>query len=444
MAQGATSAPIWPLISDAVENSVILAVITALLMIPLSLGLGVLAAVLRGRWLDHVISVASLAAIALPEFVIGSLLVGVFFVGLDWLPPVAIVAPGANPLDHPAKLVLPIATLLLASLAAGVRMVRAGMVEVLQTEYVQTARLNGVSERRVLWRYALRNALPTSVQILAQNLQWLIGGIIITENVFAYPGIGSDARDRRREPRPHARDVGRDADRGRVRAAQSGRRPARDAARPEAAGARMTGRLRFLRSFSGALGAGIVVFVVLVALFGRYLAPHDPSEPIGVPLSDASSNALLGTDFLGRDVFSRLLYGGRSVILVALAATLLAYAVGLAIGLIAGYSRSLVDPLLMRSVDVLLAFPPLLLLLILITGAGHGRRRPDRRRRASSRRRPSAASSGRPRRSRPCAPTWRPRSRAASARSRSSGARCCRTSSRRCSSTRGCASRSRS
>jgi len=191
MAQGATSAPIWPLISDAVVNSVILALITALLMIPLSLGLGVVAAVLRGKWPDHVISVASLAAIALPEFVIGSLLIGVFFVGLDWLPPVAIVAPGASPLDDPEKLVLPVATLLLASLAAGIRMVRAGMIEVLQTEYVQTARLNGVSERRVLWRYALRNALPTSVQILAQNLQWLIGGIIITENVFAYPGIGS-------------------------------------------------------------------------------------------------------------------------------------------------------------------------------------------------------------------------------------------------------------
>ena len=192
MAQGATSAPIWPLISDAVENSVILALITALLMIPLSLGLGVVAAVVRGRWLDQVISIASLAAIALPEFVIGSLLVGIFFVGFDILPPVAILAPGENPLEHPTRLVLPVATLLLASLAAGIRMVRAGMVEVLQTEYVQTARLNGVSERRVLWRYALRNALPTSVQILAQNLQWLIGGIIITENVFAYPGIGSE------------------------------------------------------------------------------------------------------------------------------------------------------------------------------------------------------------------------------------------------------------
>ena len=191
MAQGATSAPIWPLISDAVKNSVILAVITALLMIPLSLGLGVLAAVLRGRWLDHVISVASLAAIALPEFVIGSLLVGVFFVWLDVLPPVAIIPPGQSPLSDPTKLILPVATLLLASLAAGIRMVRAGMVETLQAEYVMAARLNGLSERWVLWRYAMRNALAPSVQVLAQNLQWLIGGIIITETVFAYPGLGS-------------------------------------------------------------------------------------------------------------------------------------------------------------------------------------------------------------------------------------------------------------
>ena len=191
LAQGQKHAPVWGLISDPVKNSLILAVITALFMIPLSLGLGAIAAVYAGRPADHAISIMSLAAIALPEFVIGSLLIGVFFVGLDWLPPVAIVAPGASPLDDPEKLVLPVATLLLASLAAGIRMVRAGMIEVLQTEYVQTARLNGVSERRVLWRYALRNALPTSVQILAQNLQWLIGGIIITENVFAYPGIGS-------------------------------------------------------------------------------------------------------------------------------------------------------------------------------------------------------------------------------------------------------------
>ena len=195
LAQGEKHAPIWPLISDPVKNSLILAGVTALLMVPLSLLLGVAAGVFAGKPLDHLVSGASLAAIALPEFVIGSLLVGVFFVGLHLLPPVAIVPPGEDPLSHPTKLVLPVLTLLLASLAAGVRMVRAGMVEALQTEYVQVARLNGLSERRVLWRYALRNALGPSVQVLAQNLQYLIGGIIVTETVFAYPGLGSTLVD---------------------------------------------------------------------------------------------------------------------------------------------------------------------------------------------------------------------------------------------------------
>ena len=245
LAQGEKSAPVWDLISDPVKNSLILAAIAALFMIPLSLGLGAIAAVYAGKPVDHVISIGSLAAIALPEFVIGSLLIGVFFVGLDWLPPVALVAPGGDPLSDPTKLVLPVATLLLASLAAGIRMVRAGMIEVLQTEYVQTARLNGLAEKRVLVRYAMRNALAPSVQVLAQNLQWLIGGIIITETVFAYPGIGSNAGHGGGQPRRHARAVGGDADRRGLRDAQPRRRPDRAAAGAEAAGAGMTGRLRF-------------------------------------------------------------------------------------------------------------------------------------------------------------------------------------------------------
>ena len=191
LAQGAKHAPVWDLIANPVRNSLILALVTAIFMIPLSLALGALSAVFAGRPIDHAISIGSLAAIALPEFVIGSLLIGVFFVWLDVLPPVAIIPPGDDPLSHPTKLILPVATLLLASLAASIRMVRAGMIEVLRTDYVQTARLNGLAERLVLWRYAMRNALAPSVQVLAQNLQWLIGGIIITEAVFAYPGIGS-------------------------------------------------------------------------------------------------------------------------------------------------------------------------------------------------------------------------------------------------------------
>ena len=134
----------------------------------------------------------------------------------------------------------------------------------------------------------------------------------------------------------------------------------------------MTSSFRFLRIRSGAVGLALVLLVIAVAFLGRYVAPHDPNAPVGAPLAGPSSTAHLGTDFLGRDVLSRLLYGGRSVIGLALAATVLAYAIGLAIGLIAGYSRSKVDPILMRTIDVMLAFPPLLFLLILITGAGTG------------------------------------------------------------------------
>jgi peptide/nickel transport system permease protein len=191
LAQGARSAPIWNLISGPLKNSAILAAITAILMIPLSLALGVLAAVRARKPTDHVISLGALASISLPEFVTGSLLIAVFFVGLRLLPPVALVPPGGDPLSTPRILVLPVLTLLCASLAGGIRMVRAGMLEVMDTEYVQSARLNGISERRVLWRYALRNALPPTVQILAQNLQYLVGGIIVTETVFSYPGIGT-------------------------------------------------------------------------------------------------------------------------------------------------------------------------------------------------------------------------------------------------------------
>lgn len=128
--------------------------------------------------------------------------------------------------------------------------------------------------------------------------------------------------------------------------------------------------LRLPRDTSGRIGVAIVVAVVAIALLGPLFAPHSPTKPLQPSASGPSAEALLGTDFLGRDVFSRLLYGGRSVLLLGGAATLLAYLAGGLIGLVAGYSRSLVDPLLMRGMDVILAFPPLLLLLVLVSGAG--------------------------------------------------------------------------
>lgn len=134
----------------------------------------------------------------------------------------------------------------------------------------------------------------------------------------------------------------------------------------------MKRRLRFARSPRGAVGLVIVVFVVVVALVGPYLTPYSPVKTVAGILQHPSGSYLLGTDYLGRDVLSRLLAGGRSVLAMGLAATALAYLLGLTIGLIAGYTRSFADGLLMRGVDVLLAFPPILFLLVLIAGAGRG------------------------------------------------------------------------
>jgi peptide/nickel transport system permease protein len=193
-AQGAES-PIWDQLRPRVANSLWLALITSLIVIPCSLLLGVTAARRAGRPADHAISITSLAIISLPEFVIGSALILVFFTWLDWLPPVALIPPGESALSHPKALVLPVLALLGATLAASIRMVRAGMIDVLRSDYVEMARLNGVAERAVVWRRALRNGLAPSVQILAQNVQYLIGGIIVVEYLFTYPGIGKEFVD---------------------------------------------------------------------------------------------------------------------------------------------------------------------------------------------------------------------------------------------------------
>jgi peptide/nickel transport system permease protein len=127
---------------------------------------------------------------------------------------------------------------------------------------------------------------------------------------------------------------------------------------------------RLTTTVSGKLGLSMLVVVVGVALLGPFFAPHGLATPIGAPGTPPSPSAPLGTDYLGRDVLSRVLDGGRSVIWIASAATLLSYAAGIPTGLIAGYRRSLIDPLLMRGVDVLLAFPALLILLLLVAGLG--------------------------------------------------------------------------
>jgi peptide/nickel transport system permease protein len=129
---------------------------------------------------------------------------------------------------------------------------------------------------------------------------------------------------------------------------------------------------RFLRSGEGALGLVLFTLIVATALIGPLVAPHPLGAPIGPPGSPPGHGALLGTDILGRDVFSRVLDGGVSVLWLSAATMALTYAIGGTIGMAAGLSQSWLDSALMRVVDLFLVFPPLLLLLLLITGAGTG------------------------------------------------------------------------
>lgn len=129
-------------------------------------------------------------------------------------------------------------------------------------------------------------------------------------------------------------------------------------------------RLRFLRTGRGRVGSVILVVVLLIALFGPFFAPYDPAALVGAPGQPPGGGFVLGTDYLGHDVLSRVLWGGRSVLWLAISSTTLAFLAGTMIGLVAGYSRNLLDPLLMRSVDVILVFPPLLFFLIAATAVG--------------------------------------------------------------------------
>jgi len=118
------------------------------------------------------------------------------------------------------------------------------------------------------------------------------------------------------------------------------------------------------------IGLGLVTFVVLLTLVGPLVAPHTPDELVGLPAEPPSGRFLLGTDYLGHDVLSRVLWGGRSVVWMAFAAATLGVAVGAAVGLLAAYSRSVTDDLLMRGMDVILAFPQIVFVLLFVSLLG--------------------------------------------------------------------------
>ena len=187
----ANNQPVSTLVGGRIVNSAVLVVLAGVIGTVLGVGLGVLAAARRDSVLDHVLSVGALAITALPEFVVAVLLV-IVFAAVVWhvFPAVSVFVPGTAPWSNPKELVLPVATLVIVIVPYVFRMMRASMIDALESDYVQMAQLKGVPRWRILLVHALPNGIAPTIQVIGLNFLYLAGGVVVVEYVFNYPGLG--------------------------------------------------------------------------------------------------------------------------------------------------------------------------------------------------------------------------------------------------------------
>ncbi|HWU64035.1 MAG TPA: ABC transporter permease [Ensifer sp.] len=185
----ANNMPIATLIGSRFVNTMELAGITALVAVPLALTLGITAAAMRGSVYDRIVTVLTIGVISVPEFVVASTAVLIFAVYLKWLPAISFVNEVHSLSDLLRMYAMPVVTLTFVVSAQIIRMTRAAVIETLSTPYVEMALLKGASRSRIVLRHALPNSLGPIVNALALSLSYLIGGVIIIETIFNYPGI---------------------------------------------------------------------------------------------------------------------------------------------------------------------------------------------------------------------------------------------------------------
>jgi peptide/nickel transport system permease protein len=184
-------APVEPYISAALVNSIKLAALAFVIVVPLGIVGGVVAALNYGRAADRVISVAGLSATTVPEFVSGIVVIVVFGVALKVLPVTASAGTGASAASQFEHLILPAIPLVLVLFGYIARMARAGTIEALNSDYARTATLKGLKRSVVIRRHILRNSLLPTITVIATQTGYLIGGLVVVETLFNYQGIGN-------------------------------------------------------------------------------------------------------------------------------------------------------------------------------------------------------------------------------------------------------------
>ena len=184
-----TQMPVAELVASRLPNSLLLAAVTALFSVPIALSLGIASAVWRGSWFDRLASTASVAVVSVPEFLVATLAVLVFAVKLRWLPALSYV----NDIESLGQMLqafaMPVLSLCCVIVAQMMRMSRAAVIDQLEAPYIEMVRLKGASPMRVVLAHALPNAVGPIANAVALSLSYLLGGVIIIETIFNYPGI---------------------------------------------------------------------------------------------------------------------------------------------------------------------------------------------------------------------------------------------------------------
>ncbi|HEX3983846.1 MAG TPA: ABC transporter permease, partial [Acidisoma sp.] len=184
-------APVAPFIGHALLNSLKLAAIAFLLVVPLGILGGIVAALKAGSWIDRTIVIAGLSATVVPEFVSGIVLIMVFSIWLHVFPLTGTAPRHAGPVTQIYYLFMPALPLFMILFGYIARMARAGMIEALMSDYTRTAVLKGLSRNQVIWRHVMRNALLPTITVIATQCGYLIGGLVVVETLFNFHGIGS-------------------------------------------------------------------------------------------------------------------------------------------------------------------------------------------------------------------------------------------------------------
>ena len=187
-ANGTTS--IGALVGDRLKNSLFLAGCSLSVGIPLAIFLGVLTGLKRDKPIDIIVSTGAIFAMTIPEFVSATILILIFSVWLGWLPGIVVVSASAPVQDFFPEIILPVVVLAMVMTAHMLRMVRSSVIDVMSGDYVQMATLKGVPYWRLVFQHALPNALLPAINVVALTIAWLVGGVVVIEVVFNYPGLG--------------------------------------------------------------------------------------------------------------------------------------------------------------------------------------------------------------------------------------------------------------